>query len=716
MYMLLKIPFRLLVVYSAIYIASTMYFQTTIPSERLDSEQVLEVTGTNQIKIDGDRLRGFVQYEGEFIYVTYRISSEEEKMRLERFQWQDAVLRLRLAPSELQRPSHPYAFQMAHYLKMNRANHYAEIIEFVHLEEQKTWRSTLESWREQLRQQIEHIFPQGLHWEAKALLIGDKSDFTTEINEQLQILGISHLLAISGLHVSLVMLLIRGTLLRLRMTHETTHYLLLVALPLYAMIAGASPSVLRASLMAFFVLLFLKPGSKLSPIDALSYSAIALLFWKPTLFYFPGFQLSYGAALTIILSAQLLRRVENPVIQLFLISLFTQLSLYPILLFHFYEFSVSSIVINILYVPIYSSFVLPSYLIILCTSYFLPLFSKWYVMIFVPIQRFLLQVTGMLAELPYQMWVGGAISVTVMGGITLSILYAFIALERKQWKRAIFIFVIPFILLESRPYWNEELVVTFIDVGQGDSILIELPHRQGVYLVDAGGVLRYEQKEAWKERQSLYEVGRQVVVPLLKAKQITTLDTLFVTHADSDHMEGADEVMERVRPKLIVYPPGSEQKELMAELLNLADERKIAHQPITAPKQWQVGKTTFRLLWPHQDAIITDDNDRSLVLEIIHGEYTILLMGDLEEEMERRLAKNYERRPGTYVLKAGHHGSRTSTTEEWVQATRPDEAVISAGRHNRYGHPHEEVIERLKSHQVNIRSTAEEGTIEYRFK
>ncbi len=716
MYMLLKIPLRLLIVYSALYMVSVMYFQTTIPSEQLDSEQVLEVTGTNQIKMDGDRLRGFVQYEGEFIYVTYRIASEDEKNKLEQVIWQDALLRLRLAPSELHPPSHPYAFQMAHYLKMNRANNYADIIEFIHLEEQKTWRSMLESWREQLRQQIEHIFPQDLHWEAKALLIGDKSDFTTEINEQLQILGISHLLAISGLHVSLVMLLIRGTLLRLRMTHETTHYLLLVALPLYAIIAGASPSVLRASLMAFFVLLFLKPGSKLSPIDALSYSAIALLFWKPTLFYFPGFQLSYGAALTIILSAQLLRRVEHPIIQLFLISLFTQLSLYPILLFHFYEFSVSSIVINILYVPIYSSFVLPSYLIILCLSYLFPIFSEWYLMVFVPIQRFLLQWTEKLAELPYQMWIGGAISVTVMGGITLSILYAFIALERKQWKRAIFIFVIPFVLLESRPYWNEELVVTFIDVGQGDSILIELPHRRGVYLVDTGGVLRYEQKEAWKERQSLYEVGRQVVVPLLKAKQIKTLDTLFVTHADSDHMEGADEVIERVSTKLIVYPPESERKELMAELLNLADERKIAHQPITAPKQWQVGKTTFRLLWPTQDAVITDDNDRSLVLEIIHGEYTILLMGDLEEEMERRLAKNYERRPGTYVLKAGHHGSRTSTTEEWVQATQPDEAVISAGRNNRYGHPHEEVVERLKSHRVNIRSTAEEGTIEYRFK
>lgn len=716
MYMSLKIPLRLLVIYSALYIMSTMYFQTTIPSEQLDSEQVLEVTGTNQIKIDGDRLRGFVQYEGEFIYVTYRIASEDEKNKLERVMWQDALLRLRLAPSELHPPSHAYAFQMAHYLKMNRANNYAEIIEFVHLEEQKTWRSMLESWREQLRKQIERIFPQDLHWEAKALLIGDKSDFTTEINEQLQILGISHLLAISGLHVSLVMLLIRGTLLRLRMTHETTHYLLLVALPLYAIIAGASPSVLRASLMAFFVLLFLKPGSKLSPIDALSYSAITLLFWKPTLFYFPGFQLSYGAALTIILSAQLLRRVEHSIIQLFLISLFTQLSLYPILLFHFYEFSVSSIVINILYVPIYSSFVLPSYLIILCLSYLFPIFSEWYLMVFVPIQRFLLQWTEKLAELPYQMWVGGAISVTVMGGITLSILYAFIALERKQWKRAIFVFVIPFLLLESRPYWNDELVVTFIDVGQGDSILIELPHRQGVYLVDTGGVLRYEQKEAWKERQSLYEVGRQVVVPLLKAKQMTTLDTLFVTHADSDHMEGADEVIERVRTKLIVYPPESEQKELMAELLKLADERKIAHQPITAPKQWQVGKTTFRLLWPHQDAVITDDNDRSLVLEIIHGEYTILLMGDLEEEMERRLAENYERRPGTYVLKAGHHGSRTSTTEEWVQATQPNEAIISAGRNNRYGHPHEEVIERLKSHRVNIRSTAEEGTIEYRFK
>src|SRR5699024_4445014 len=183
-------------------------------------------------------------------------------------------------------------------------------------------------------------------------------------------------------------------------------------------------------------------------------------------------------------------------------------------------------------------------------------------------------------------------------------------------------------------------------------------------------------------------VGTRIVVPYLKARGIRTIDTLVVTHADSDHMEAADELIEQLRVKTLHYFERDEPKRLMEELFRVAERERVDVQNVRAGDEFERSGWTFRYLSPAaRRATVGSDNDASLVAEWTNGRVTYVFMGDAEEEAERELAERYARPEGKVFLKAGHHGSRTSTTERWLDVVRPDGVILSVGRNNRYNHP-----------------------------
>ncbi len=290
-----------------------------------------------------------------------------------------------------------------------------------------------------------------------------------------------------------------------------------------------------------------------------------------------------------------------------------QLLVYPPLLHHFYELSLSSFFVNIVFVPLFSFVILPFNIVAFVLSYLsLPLANILFAG-YEPLRNWLTEIIFNMQELPWQLWSPGKPSIWLSCIAMLSVLVSFYYLEIKRFRKAMMVLVIPAILIHLAPMLYNETKITFLNVGQGDSFVIELPFRRAVYVIDAGGVLRFEQ-ESWKKADSPYEVGKQVVVPFLKGKGIRTIDIFIASHADADHIEGAEEVLQEINIKEIHVTPGSLNEPLMHDLWQEANKRHIPiKEKMKGGTSWRVGgETDFYYLWP--DDTFYEGNDDSLVL------------------------------------------------------------------------------------------------------
>lgn len=656
-------------------------------------------------------MKGFAKLStGETAYIRYQLQSEEQKNQFEKLHLTSHTFTAEAEVKDLPLPSHAYAFSMRHYSQMNGAASMMVVRQLQFVQKKRTIRTLLSERRAQIKQHIKQRFPESLQTEALALLIGDRSEMDEALAQEYRTLGITHLFAISGLHVGLLTFLVRSALLRIRVRREIIDCFLFIALPIYACLAGGAPSVWRAVSVTMLVLLCNQKRSTLRLDDALSLSAIGFMLYEPYVVFQPGFQLSYVAAAALVFSSTILARTTSPILLSFLVTSITQLALYPILLYHFFEVSLSSFIVNLAYVPLYSLIILPMNIILLLTSYVCPPIASGLFFLYMPLHSVFSSFTSWLASIPYQLWVPGKPPVPVMLLAISSVVWFFYLLETQKgsFQKYIVLFL-PALVLHLLPYTDRSMHISFLDVGQGDSIVIEMPYKREVYVIDTGGTLTFGEPN-WKTPAKSFEVGRNIVGAYLKGKGITKIDKLILTHADSDHVGGADELMEDFSVKEIHISPGSEDERAMEQVMQLAVEQTIPVLPVQKGVSWSTPKASFQYVAPNGTAY--KGNDSSLVLWMQTATLNFLFTGDLEKEGEQKLIQD-ERYTnfGKLILKAGHHGSRTSSSELFIEALQPKLAIISAGKNNRYGHPHEEVLQTFEKYDVKTFSTAEEGTI-----
>ena len=658
------------------------------------------------ISIDGGRLTGFAEAEtGQVIYASYRLDSIEEQQRLQAL-GPSAKFYVTGEFKEPRKPAHSYAFDMQHYLKRHNASGMLEVESISAAQSSTGLRARLAKRRSELIAHIDKTFPPSLTAEAQALLLGERSGMDAEQTRIQRTLGITHLFAISGLHVGIVTGMLYFLLLRLRVRKESATALLLIALPVYAVLAGAAPSVMRACAMVMLVLGARMIGQRVSAVQALSASFILFLWMDPGLLHEIGFQLSYGASFGIIASLKLMEGASFIKSGL-IVTAVSQLCLYPLVLFHFYEISLSSFLVNAIYVPLFTLLILPANFILLAAT-FLPFgIDAALFALYEPLRSAISRLTEMLAGWPYQVWTPGKPSAGWLLFMAASVLLFFVRAEKRFRLRLMPVLLLPGLLLTAMPYLDPRLHVSFIDVGQGDSALIELPYRKAVYLIDAGGVLRFD-SQPFQEQSRPFEVGRQTVVPYLKARGISSIDLFILSHPDADHAEGADEIFEELAVDSLHITPGSEANALMIELAPSAAEARVEMPKSGAG--WQVGETQFSYLSPVDE--LYEGNDDSLVLWMQHQGRGFLFTGDLESEGEAGIVERYgQQLTEMTVLKVGHHGSKTSSTQLFLESLHPEVSVVSAGIDNRYGHPSPEVTERFEKLGLPLLSTAENGTI-----
>lgn len=637
-----------------------------------------------QIRFEADT------YQGRTM-VFYRAKRRQE---LAFFQTTTQPLRLTVR-GDYQRPepaTNVAAFDYAAYLKQQRQIQSVLTIQRIQAvtPQHQTLRSRMASLRKRLLIYFDHL-PQPVDTYAKCLILGyqdlDFHSFATTLRK----LGIIHLFSLSGLHVYYFVGLLSRLLLRLHVTHELKDHLLLVGLPFYAVLAGGSTSLRRAVGLCWLVTLSRCCHTKWPPTDVFSWVLLGHLTIQPAMLLGLGGQLSYLLALTLILMPE--KGTIRTTVTLNLLSL-------PLILYQVYEVHWLTILLNWLMVPVFAHLILPLVLVDVCTAPFIPQFIDWSAATLKHLQQGLTYFTTPHWLLVY----GRPFAWLVVSVVVLT----FVALSQSRWRRYWTFALIGLLYIGNYAWlhWPSQAQVTLLDIGQGDSVLLDGPHHRQVSLIDTGGRLTFRQP-AWQQMTTTNRVT-QITIPYLKSQGIRQLDSVFLTHQDADHIGDLQVLLTEFSVKCVYFPWGMGA--------NPAFRRRI--RPVQQQCRWQelqAGATvalagrSFQVCHPVRPGI--GENDDSLVLYGQLGMRRWLFTGDLGADEEAALIQK-QALPVDY-LKAGHHGSQTASSAVFLDTIQPKRVLISAGRHNRYGHPHEAVLQRLRQRQIPYFNTAEVGMIRW---
>lgn len=586
----------------------------------------------------------------------------------------------------------------------------------------------------------------------KAVLLGDKTELLEDIRELYQKNGIAHLLAVSGLHVSLIGMGIYGGLRRTGLGFGKAGILAGCVIFFYGCVTGFGPSVFRAVFMIFCSFLASYLGRTYDLLSAMSLALLLLILDAPFLLFTSGLQLSFGAVLAIGIGSERRKEwkaaenngddkmaensgdskaAENSgaskpgslagIFETIWTSLFIQLLTYPVIIYHFFEFPIYGIILNLFVIPLMAYVVGAG-----IAAVFLYGISRMLALAVMGTGHYILVIYHLLCslteKLPFYSMTAGRPKLWAILLYYLVMLF-FLYRSKGNVRRQKFHFLIAgfcaAIFLMIHPVSGLE--VSFLDVGQGDGIFLQTAG--GNILVDGGS-------------SQIKNLGKNRLVPFLKSKGISRLDFVFVSHGDKDHISGIEYILEEeeaITIKNLVFSCLSAEDESCKKMAELAGKRGGTVWYMEEGQSLKVGKLSLTGIYPRADGGAVDKNEQSLVLLAGYGDFSMLLTGDVENIGEGELLlipeakmpgeKAPEAGPsgvglsdvtlprGVTVLKAAHHGSKTSSGQEFLERVSPKITILSYGEGNSYGHPSTEVVKRLEEMETEIWRTAVSGAI-----
>lgn len=565
-------------------------------------------------------------------------------------------------------------------------------------------------WRHQITGAIGQVFPDDTAGFAKALLLGDSSDLTYRQNRDFQVSGIRHVIAVSGLHVSILFTLIYLAFGRQRVLNAVFGIPLLIV---FAAIAGFTPSIVRACVMQCLILLALLTNKEYDPPTALAFAVLLLLGVNPRTITSVSFQLSVSCIIGIFVFHERLQEyllsfgklkvnskgksLKAKGIRWFTgtvsVTLSTMAATTPLCAAYFGMVSLVGILANLLVLWVVSFIFYGIMAACLVSAVWPPLGRGIGWLVSWPI-RYVLAVSGRLADFSLAAVYTDSVYIVFWLIFAYVLLGTFFLLKRKHPAIAA-IGILAGLLVCISLSWLEPKLddtrVTVIDVGQGQSILIQQGSQH--YLVDCGG-------------KNPGETADRVANCLL-SQGIFRLDALILTHYDADHGGGVVNLLGNIDADRIYMPDTYDSNGIRQEIENAASD-KIRLISETAELDVDGGKIT---LYPAKPGV--NDNESSVCVLFQRGNCDILITGDRSSTGERALLEAVQL-PHLELLVVGHHGSSYATSDDLLLATRPKAAVISVGADNPYGHPHSEVLERLSRYGCRIYRTDLQGTIIFR--
>lgn len=573
-----------------------------------------------------------------------------------------------------------------------------------------------------------------------AIILGDKTDLDSDIKELYSVSGIAHILAISGLHISFIGMAIYR-LLRRRFRFLFSAAVSIPVVLSFGIMSGFGISTIRAIIMFILKIIGEVLGRKYDAITAISLAGLVLLVQNPFVVCNSGFQMSFGAIIAIVLILPIVEEIlntDNKIIKVISANFTISLVMNPILAWNYYELPTFSFLLNIVVVPLMSVVIVSSIAGIFCSCI---MFGFGKVVIFpgcgiLELYTFLCNIINKSSVASIVVGQPKVTIIIVYYAILLVVLFGLknirtkytraekerniikketgLVLEKKAKKerrikgqnvKLRLACIVGFLLLNCLIYYipNQGFYITFINVGQGDGILIHGDNGTKV-MVDGGST---------SEKQ----VAKNCIVPYLKAEGIGTIDYSIITHTDKDHISGILEILEnnnsnRIRIKNLVMPDINMKDDTYNELIEKAKLKKINVLYIKKGDTLSLGKTKIKCIYPETTTTASDKNDYCTVLSVKNKTSKILLTGDISKKIEEKIKDDIEE--NYTVLKVAHHGSNYSSSEKFLKKVNPKYSIISVGKNNSYGHPGNETMERLRKQGGVIYRTDEKGGITIR--
>ena len=607
-----------------------------------------------------------------------------------------------------------------------------------------------------------------------AILLGDKEELDQNIKNLYSESGIAHILAISGLHISFIGMFLYS-LLRRRFKFGISASVSIVIVVGFSIMSGMGIATIRATVMFGLRLMGEVLGRTYDNLTAISMAGILLMLWNPFVIFNSGFQMSFAAIISIVLVLPVIQNIlqipqlsmkrmiideknitdkqkqllklkilKNKMVNALLLSITVGLAMNPIITYNYYQLPTYSFLLNIIVVPL-MSVVIVSGIVGIGGSFISIGVGRLLTLPGCGVMELYTMLCSLVNKLPFSNVIVGKTSViTIIVYYVVFTLFLVVAdkirkkkmneekyreknikasgkvIESKRIKKIVTRklnrkFVLAYMgmfcllnILLYTPLSNLSLYfvnlkymqTTFLDVGQGDGIFIRIDNGTTI-TVDGGS-------------SSVDNVGQYRIIPFLKSQRVRKIDYAIMTHADNDHISGLVELIKEsdhngVKVKNLILPDIPLRDDVYDQMIRIAGEHKVKVLYITKGNELKLGDVCIKCIYPDASTIAEDRNDSSTVLSVEYKRFSMLLTGDIsakpESELQDMLINHYT------ILKVAHHGSKYSTSEEFLDWIHPTYSVISVGEHNIYGHPSDETLKRLKKNGSQILRTDESGCI-----
>lgn len=565
-----------------------------------------------------------------------------------------------------------------------------------------------------LIEQINKILPQNEAGLCISIILGSKDELSEDIQENFRKSNLSHMLAISGAHITYLLLAITTLVKYLNLHKRWSKLFVIIFLIFFMALTGFTPSVTRACIMSILNLLAEILFRKSNIYSNLAISCFIILLFNPYSILDIGFQLSYGGTIGIVLFCNKLfkhnlksidlkntkinkyiKKIGDYIKQIIIVALSTNLMIFPIIMYHFNTLSLTFFISNLLAFPILGICIILSITLIVIIIIINPLahFFSYFIQ---PFLNFLIHIGNISSKLPFsqvlvptpKIWQIILYYILIIYIILIKKYRHILKFENKKIISSIIIFTLFFSYIFPI-FPVHKLEIHFIDVGQGDSTLIITDTNKRV-LIDGGG-----------SEMGNFDVGRKILLPYLLDKGIMKIDYILFTHFDSDHCEGLFTILENIKVKNVIISKQAKTSSNFETFLKIIKNKKVKVLVVQAGDKIKIDKNScLDILFPTSNLISTNAlNNNSIVAKFnYNNELSILFTGDIEEIAERKILEKYKNSEilKSTILKVAHHGSKTSSIKEFLEAVKPKIALIGVGEKNTFGHPNVNTLKRLE--------------------
>lgn len=518
----------------------------------------------------------------------------------------------------------------------------------------------------------------------KTFILGDNSNLEKNILTSYQTNGISHLFAVSGMHLSLFSNILLLILKRINKNETINHLIIIIFFIFFAFLTNYTPSILRALILYILTTLNKQLNLNIKTIYLLIIDLIILLLYNPFYIYNIGFIYSFIITASLIITSKIINKQKKYTKKILLTSTISFITSIPISINNFHEINIISPITNLIFVPLISLIIFPLSLLTLLIKpldNILLITTKILENLSLLIEK--LKINIILSHIPWYM--------IIIYYITIIIFIK--GIEQKQIKKLLPLLLI-IVIHTNIKYISTITRITSLDVGQGDSTLIELNNKN--ILIDTGG-----------RPNSNTSLVLNKTIPYLKSLGIKKIHYAVLTHGDFDHMGEAINLVNNFKVEKVIFNCGP-YNDLEKELIKVLDEKKIKYY--SCIKELNINNNKLYFL---QTKVYDNENDNSNVIITELDGYKFMFMGDASTVTEKEILNKYNL-SDIDVLKVGHHGSKTSSGIEFINKIEPKYSIISVGKNNMYGHPNKDVLDNLKNSKIY--RTDQDGSIMFKIK